>query len=163
MIFQHRISSPIGSLSLTEENGFLTGLYLQETADIQGSFAPSFPSDDPAPQTPLLIQTQKQLEQYFAGKRQIFDLPIRFQGTPFRHRVWEALCTIPYGQTRSYQDIADLIGSPKAVRAVGQANHNNPLMILVPCHRVIHKNGDLSGYACGGQVKRFLLELEGVL
>lgn len=160
MILRHLFPSPIGLLSMTEENGFITELSLREAADIPGSFHSRYPSADPGLETELFRQAKKQLEQYFAGQRRAFELPIRCRGTAFQLRVWNALCAIPYGQTRSYQDIACSIQSPKAVRAVGQANNRNPLIILVPCHRVIHKNGGLGGYACGDQVKKFLLELE---
>lgn len=101
-----------------------------------------------------------QLEEYLAGERKRFDLPLCPQGTAFQKKVWEALCTIPYGQTRSYADIAVQIGDPKACRAVGMANNRNPIAILVPCHRVIGKNGDLTGYAGGLEIKRRLLDLE---
>lgn len=164
MTFRHLFASPIGLLSMKEENGFITELSLLEAAKPPGSDKPCPPpSTISGPETELSKRTQEQLAQYFSGKRKSFELPILYRGTPFRQRVWDALCTIPYGQTRSYQDIAGLIGSPKAVRAVGQANHNNPLLILVPCHRVIRKNGDIHGYACGDAVKEFLLKLEGAL
>ena len=91
----------------------------------------------------------------------IFTIPIKAEGTAFQKRVWEELRKIPYGETRSYAEIAAGIGNPKAVRAVGQANNRNPILILVPCHRVIHKNGDISGFGCGDDVKRYLLEREG--
>ena len=163
MTFRHLFASPIGLLSMKEEDGFITELSLLEAAKPPGSGKPCPPLSDSGPETELSKRTQEQLAQYFAGKRKTFELPVFYRGTPFRQRVWDALCTIPYGQTRSYQDIAKLIGSPKAVRAVGQANHDNPLLILVPCHRVIPKNGDIHGYACGDPVKEFLLKLEGAL
>ena len=163
MTFRHLFASPIGLLSMKEEDGFITELSLLEAAKPPGSGKPCPPLSDSGPETELSKRTQEQLAQYFAGKRKTFELPVFYRGTPFRQRVWDTLCTIPYGQTRSYQDIAKLIGSPKAVRAVGQANHDNPLLILVPCHRVIRKNGDIHGYACGDSVKEFLLKLEGIL
>ena len=163
MTFRHLFASPIGLLSMKEEDGFITELSLLESAKPPGSGKPCPPLSDSGPETELSKRTQEQLAQYFAGKRKTFDHPVFYRGTPFRQRVWDTLCTIPYGQTRSYQDIAKLIGSPKAVRAVGQANHDNPLLILVPCHRVIRKNGDIHGYACGDSVKEFLLKLEGIL
>lgn len=163
MTFRHLFASPIGLLSMKEEDGFITELSLLEAAKPLGSGKPCPPLSDSGPETELSKRTQEQLAQYFAGKRKTFELPVFYRGTPFRQRVWDALCTIPYGQTRSYQDIAKLIGSPKAVRAIGQANHDNPLLILVPCHRVIRKNGDIHGYACGDSVKEFLLKLEGIL
>ena len=102
----------------------------------------------------------KQINEYFEGSRQAFDLPLEAQGTEFQKKVWSALKEIPYGETRSYKDIAVMIGSPKAVRAVGGANHNNPFIIVVPCHRVIGKNGSLVGYGGGLDMKISLLDLE---
>lgn len=107
-----------------------------------------------------VIRAEKQLEEYFNGKRKYFDLPYRMYGTAFQKTVWEALLKIPYGETRSYSEIAELTGNPKAVRAVGMANHRNPLVILVPCHRVIGKNGSMTGYAGGLERKEMLLRLE---
>ena len=88
------------------------------------------------------------------------ELPLKYQGTQFQQSVWQELQKIPYGETRSYQEIAAVIGNEKAVRAVGQANNKNPILLIIPCHRVIHKSGDISGFACGVEVKRYLLELE---
>ncbi|MBE3669098.1 cysteine methyltransferase [Vibrio navarrensis] len=101
-----------------------------------------------------------QLDEYFTGKRTQFDLPIAAKGTAFQMQVWQALTTIPYGETWSYQELANVIGNPKAVRAVGLANGKNPVSIVVPCHRVIGKNGKLTGYAGGIERKRWLLERE---
>lgn len=101
-----------------------------------------------------------QLDEYFSGKRTQFDLPIAAKGTAFQMQVWQALTTIPYGETWSYQELANAIGNPKAVRAVGLANGKNPVSIVVPCHRVIGKNGKLTGYAGGIERKRWLLEKE---
>jgi len=101
-----------------------------------------------------------QLDEYFTGKRTQFDLPIAAKGTAFQMQVWQALTTIPYGETWSYQELANAIGNPKAVRAVGLANGKNPVSIVVPCHRVIGKNGKLTGYAGGIERKRWLLERE---
>lgn len=111
--------------------------------------------------TPLLVQAKAQLSEYFAGTRQEFTLPLSPKGTPFQQKVWAALQTIPYGQTRSYGEIARQIGSPKAARAVGMANHHNPIAILIPCHRVVGQNGALTGYAGGLERKKALLQLEG--
>ena len=112
---------------------------------------------------PLLVQAKAQLSEYFAGTRQEFTLPLSPKGTPFQQKVWAALQTIPYGQTRSYGEIARQIGSPKAARAVGMANHHNPIAILIPCHRVVGQNGALTGYAGGLDRKKALLQLEGCL
>ncbi|MFA5624323.1 MAG: methylated-DNA--[protein]-cysteine S-methyltransferase [Bradymonadales bacterium] len=101
-----------------------------------------------------------QITEYFEGRRKSFDISYALSGTPFQLRVWNALCEIPYGETRSYKDIAVRIGQPKACRAVGRANHSNPIMIMIPCHRVIGANGALSGYAGGVEIKKKLLELE---
>ncbi len=103
-----------------------------------------------------------QLQEYFAGKRREFDLPLNPRGTDFQLKVWGELSRIPYGQTRTYAQIAEAVGNPKGFRAVGLANNKNPLPIVVPCHRVIGAGGKLVGYAAGLKVKRYLLELEGV-
>lgn len=106
----------------------------------------------------------RQLDEYFRGERREFDVPLSIEGTEFRKRVWEELRTIPYGEVRSYVDIAKAIGKPKGPRAVGQANRANPLPIFIPCHRVIGKNGDLVGYAgTRTDIKSILLQLEGAL
>ena len=104
-----------------------------------------------------------QLEEYFAGRRRRFDLPLDLRGTDFQKRCWRELLKIPYGETRSYADIARAIGNPSAVRAVGLANGQNPMAIIVPCHRVIGSDGSLTGYGGGLETKRKLLELEGAL
>ena len=109
---------------------------------------------------PILLETQKQLTEYFAGKRQQFDLPLDFEGTEFQQKVWQALLTIPFGETRSYRDIAEQIGNVKAVRAVGAANGKNPISIIAPCHRVVGANGKLVGFAGGLDNKDILLRLE---
>lgn len=154
MINTYTFKSPVGFLKISEENDRLIGLSLQqENADaalLQKS----------ARHSELLYEAYKQITEYFAGKRKKFELPIHGKGTAFQQRVWEELQKIPYGETRSYEDIAVAIGNPKAVRAVGQANHNNPLLLIVPCHRVIHKNGDITGFGCGTEVKKYLLDLE---
>lgn len=146
--------SPIGLLKICEEEGRLTNLHLQQKESHIAA------SQDYALHSDLLYEAYKQINEYFAGRRKEFDLPISFRGTAFQQRVWKELQRIPYGETRSYEDIAVGIGNPKAVRAVGQANNRNPIMIIVPCHRVIHKNGDIDGFACGIEVKKYLLDLE---
>ena len=108
-----------------------------------------------------LAEAEKQLAEYFAGSRRVFDLPLSPKGSEFQKRVWKALCDIPYGETRSYQEIAEAVGNAKAARAVGLANNRNPIVILIPCHRVIGKSGKLTGYAGGLDRKQFLLKLEG--
>ncbi|QQO11098.1 methylated-DNA--[protein]-cysteine S-methyltransferase [Breznakiella homolactica] len=111
-------------------------------------------------ETPLISNAAGQIQEYLEGCRRVFDLPLYYPGTPFQVRVWDALREIPYGAVRSYKDIALVLGSEKAVRAVGMANHVNPLAIIIPCHRVIGRNGSLVGYAGGLDIKRKLLALE---
>jgi methylated-DNA-[protein]-cysteine S-methyltransferase len=112
---------------------------------------------------PLLERTEQQLQEYFADQRTAFDLPIQFSGTNFQQQTWRALLGIPYGETRSYSEQAKLLGKPNAVRAIGRTNGLNLISIVVPCHRVIAKSGQLAGYAGGLEAKRFLLGLEGVI
>lgn len=147
------VVSPIGPLWLEEEDGAISGLRFAAPA------APARPALEQQT-SPLLEQAKQQLAEYFAGQRQVFDLPLRVQGTPFQQRVWAALREIPYGQTRSYKQIAEQIGSPNASRAVGMANNRNPIAILIPCHRVIGADGSLTGYAGGLAAKERLLALE---
>lgn len=111
-------------------------------------------------ETPLLIEAAKQLKEYLSGQRNSFELPMAPEGTAFRQGVWQALCTIPYGETRSYKDIALSIGNEKASRAVGSANNKNPIPFFIPCHRVIGADGSLVGYLGGLETKKFLLDLE---
>lgn len=138
--------SPVGSLTLTEDNGKITGLHFGGIAANDAS--------------PVLDAAEKQLREYFAGTRQSFDLPLAPAGTPFQRAVWDALCAIPYGETRTYAQIAAAVGNPKAYRAVGMANNRNPIAILIPCHRVVGASGSLTGYAGGLDAKRALLALE---
>jgi methylated-DNA-[protein]-cysteine S-methyltransferase len=112
---------------------------------------------------PLLLEATRQLRDYFAGNRRDFDLPLDMQGTPFQKRIWDELLRIPYGETRSYMQVAVAVGAPQAVRAVGAANGANPVPIVVPCHRVIGSSGKLTGYGGGLPLKKRLLELEGAL
>lgn len=114
-------------------------------------------------ETPLLRETQRQLDAYFAAELRDFDLPLDAQGTEFQQKVWRALLGVGYGSTCSYLDIARRLGDPRATRAVGAANGRNPISIVVPCHRVIGADGSLTGYGGGLEMKRHLLELEGVL
>ena len=143
------VQSPVGDLTLTEENGALTGLYFGRRS-LEGEEG----------LTALLERASRQLEEYFAGKRKQFDLPLSLWGTEFQRQVWAALRDIPYGETRSYGQIAQAVGRPKAVRAVGMANHRNPISIIVPCHRVVGADGSLTGYGGGLAAKEFLLALE---
>lgn len=144
-------TSDIGTLGITEKEGEITHLYLP---------GEEIPITHSEVMTPSLAEAGRQLQEYFQGRRKVFDLPLAMYGTEFMNKVWQALLTIPYGQTRSYGDIACLIGHNKACRAVGMANHRNPIAIIVPCHRVIGANGHLVGYGGGLKIKSFLLELE---
>jgi len=117
-------------------------------------------SMDMGEMTPLTQNVKRQLEEYFACNRKTFNFPYELAGTQFQESVWEALCEIPYGETRTYKEIAARIGNPKASRAVGMANNKNPIAIVIPCHRVIGTNGNLVGYAGGMEMKKYLLNLE---
>ncbi len=119
----------------------------------------SSPAGPPC-ETPLLKDAFRQMEEYFSGKRHTFTLPLAPEGTPFMKQVWKQLLEIPYGKTASYRQIAEAAGHPRAFRAVGMANHCNPLPLFIPCHRVIGSDGKLVGYACGLKLKQTLLELE---
>ncbi len=133
----------------------------------QGIIRIGFGDDKPDPgwtqddNHPLVREARRQLKKYFAGRLRQFDLPLDLEGTAFQRRVWNGLLAIPYGETRSYSQLAEEIGAPRAARAVGSANHANPVAIVVPCHRVIAADGSLGGYGGGLYRKRFLLELEG--
>jgi methylated-DNA-[protein]-cysteine S-methyltransferase len=147
------VDSPVGPLTLAGTNGRLRHLRM-----VDQTYEPSrtgWQSDDNA-----FDDAVAQLEAYFAGDLMEFDLDLDLAGTAFQRRVWEALLTIPYGETRSYGEIARQIGSPGAFRAVGLANGHNPIGIIVPCHRVIGANGSLTGYGGGIDRKKSLLELE---
>ena len=119
------------------------------------------PAGPPVDRDALIDEAARQLALYFEGRLREFDLPIEMEGTPFQQRVWAALRQIPYGETRSYAELAATVGSPKGFRAVGAANGRNPVPIVVPCHRVIESNGGLGGFSCGIAYKRRLLDLEG--
>jgi len=122
--------------------------------------APAMPSAADPRALSLLAHVRQQLDEYFAGQRKVFELPLRYSGSPFQQRVWTGLLTIGYGETLSYLDLARRLGDGKSLRAVGQANGQNPIAILIPCHRVINASGDLGGFGGGPARKRFLLELE---
>ena len=144
------IDSPVGPLRLTAENGVLTGLY----------FGGNVCKPQNCADSEVLEAAERQLAEYFAGKRKAFDVPFHQSGTPFQLDVWRVLTDIPYGETATYGEIARAVGRPKACRAVGMANHKNPISIIVPCHRVVGASGALTGYGGGMDSKRFLLELE---
>ena len=142
-----QIDSPAGRITLASRDGCLTHLLFGE------HFSPTAADD-------VLTDTQRQLEEYFAGARTQFDIPLKPAGTEFQLAVWRALQYIPYGETVTYGDIARSLGRPKAYRAVGQANHVNPISIIIPCHRVVGSGGSLTGYGGGLPVKEMLLRLE---
>lgn len=137
----------IGPLTVTEIDGAITGI------DFQSGYENKQTSE-------LIEKTFAQLDDYFAGRLNEFNLPLAPDGTAFQLSVWNALRKIPYGETRTYKEIAEAIGNPKSVRAVGMANNRNPIVIIIPCHRVIGSNGKLVGYRGGLDVKEKLLELE---
>jgi len=161
MIFWTQIPSPVGPLVLAASD---VGLHALEFA------APRHPvrrgaswREAESPQAhPILHRAQEQLQDYFAGTRRVFDLPLAPQGTAFQRQVWLTLASIPYGQTISYAELAVRVARPLASRAVGGANGRNPISIILPCHRVIGADGSLTGYGGGLAVKEFLLRLEGV-
>ncbi|MDF1493176.1 methylated-DNA--[protein]-cysteine S-methyltransferase [Caproiciproducens sp. CPB-2] len=145
-----KISTPLGLVLITAANDTITGL----------SFTDDPPETAVTPKTPLLKEAERQLSEYFSGIRKAFDLPLRAEGTEFQKTVWAALRSIPYGETRSYGQVAKSIGRPSASRAVGMANNKNPILILTPCHRVVGSDGGLVGYAGGLERKEQLLKLE---
>ena len=153
MINYRTIDSPIGPLTLAGRNSALTNLRM-----VDQTYEPSragWTRDDK-----VFADAVEQLNAYFAGELTDFDLELDLQGTTFQQRVWQALLTIPYGETRSYGKIAEQVGAPGSARAVGLANGHNPIAIIVPCHRVIGANGKLTGYGGGIDRKVTLLELE---
>ena len=150
------IESPVGKLRLVASaNALVAVLWERERPDRLKLEAMKF-----APQQPILIETERQLSEYFVGRRTAFDLPLEPSGSEFQKKVWRALTEIPFGQKRTYLDLANAIGSPKAYRAIGAANGKNPISIIVPCHRVVGANGALTGFAGGLEAKAKLLALE---
>lgn len=150
-ISQLTIDTPIGLLEITATDESIVGV---KPVDHEENVAGDAVAND------LVQKCRVELEEYFAGKRKNFDLPLAGEGTDFQKQVWEQLQRIPYGETRTYGEIAKIMGRPKASRAIGMANHNNPILILVPCHRVIGADGSLTGYAAGIEAKKYLLEFE---
>jgi len=148
--------SPVGVLTLLASDQGLAAILWQDDDPKRVRLSPVTENN----LHPLLLETERQLNDYFAGQRQRFDLPLDFTGTEFQKKVWAALVTIPFGETRSYGEIARQIGHPQAVRAVGAANGKNPISIVAPCHRVIGANGKLTGFAGGLATKAFLLDIE---
>lgn len=154
--YRTSMSSPVGTLTLVATEAALVAIRWGGEGDGRTRLA----SVTDAPDHPILAMATAQLAAYFAGARTVFDLPLAPSGTPFQQAVWLALITIPFGETRSYADIATAIGRPTATRAVGAANGRNPLPIVAPCHRVIGANGSLTGFGGGLANKRILLDLE---
>ena len=152
----HQIDSPLGCITMQANNDGLLGLWFSTNTTLPDELGLHLPTH------PLLQQAERELTEYFQGQRQHFTVAIAAKGTDFQQQVWHALTTIPFGETLSYQDIANAIGNPKAVRAVGLANGKNPVSVIVPCHRVIGKNGKLTGYAGGMDRKAWLLKHEGI-
>lgn len=150
------MSSPVGILKLVAHEHALVAVLWENENPKRVRLAELIEDQ----QHPILLKTQKQLNEYFAGQRKNFDLPLDFEGTEFQQKVWQALLSIPFGETRSYKDIAEQIGNVKAVRAVGAANGKNPISIIAPCHRVVGANGKLVGFAGGLENKDVLLKLE---
>ena len=148
------LETPIGTLRLVSNGRQLTAI------EFDGQYGAD---EGQEVRDAVLAACADQLTDYFAARRQTFDLPLAASGTQFQRSVWDALARIPYGELRSYGDIARSIGNPAAVRAVGAANGRNPLPIVVPCHRVIGSNGALTGFGGGLEIKSYLLELEGAL
>jgi len=147
--------TPLGSDN-TEKNRQSVGTF----GEGEGTFTPFAPEAEECDEHAVLQQCARELDAYFAGELRRFTVPICAKGTPFRERVWGELCKIPYGEKISYKELAVRAGNPAAVRAVGGANHHNPVNIIIPCHRVIGANGSLTGYGGGLERKKFLLELE---
>jgi len=141
--------SPIGILSITEEDDLITSIY---ALDEEHEVLP--------PETPLLQMTIKQLDEYFAGTRKEFDLPVKQHGSGFQQQVWDQLCKIGYGKTISYMQQSKFMNNPLGIRAIASANGKNHLLIVVPCHRVIGSDGSLTGFGCGIWRKKWLLEHE---
>ncbi|MBK5350974.1 methylated-DNA--[protein]-cysteine S-methyltransferase [Pseudomonas sp. TH41] len=151
------LASPVGELKLVANGSRLVAILWENDKPNRVRLGPM----SEAPENPILVRTAQQLKEYFAGTRDCFELELDFAGTDFQKKVWAALLTIPFGETRSYSQIAEQIGNPGAVRAVGAANGKNPISIVAPCHRVIGASGKLTGFAGGLEAKALLLTLEG--
>ena len=141
--------TPVGKLCIGEEDGVIVRTTWSK-----------IPTEYVLEETELILQCKMQLDEYFRGERKTFDLPLAPKGTDFQKKVWNALQKIPYGETRTYGEIAAAVGNPKGARAVGMANNKNPIGIIIPCHRVVGANGKLVGYAGGMDKKEWLLQLE---
>ena len=155
-LYSKEIDSPVGLLKLVAHDQALVALLCENESPNRVRIATLIEDQN----HPVLLNTQQQLTEYFNQTRTIFDLALDFQGTDFQKKVWQALLTIPFGETRSYKQIAEQIGNVKAVRAVGAANGKNPISIIAPCHRVVGANGKLVGFAGGLENKEILLKIE---
>jgi methylated-DNA-[protein]-cysteine S-methyltransferase len=155
-LYFKEIQSPVGRLKLVANDNALVAVLWEKDDPQRVKLAELVEKD----QHPILLKTQQQLNEYFAGKRDKFDLDLEFNGTEFQKQVWHALLEIPFGETRTYKEIATSIGNVNAVRAVGAANGKNPISIIAPCHRVIGKDGKLVGFAGGLDNKQILLKIE---
>ena len=151
MKFIYPCETPIGKLKIAEVDGQISHILFDGAENLPGY---------EERKTELIEKAEFQLKEYFRGRLRVFDLPLLLQGTEFQKGVWRALMEIPYGETRSYKDVAAIVKAPKAVRAVGMSNNRNRLPIIIPCHRVIGSNGKLVGYAGGLDVKQWLLDME---
>lgn len=151
------MASPVGALTLVASGDGLVAI-LWENDDPKRVRLPRRVAGE---RNPILLETERQLHDYFAGARRSFDLPLDFRGTPFQRRVWAELLKIPFGETRFYGEIAHALGAPRAARAVGAANGRNPISIVAPCHRVVGASGALTGFAGGLEAKAYLLRHEG--
>ena len=143
------IETEIGRLYLAEEDGYIVRLVVGQATE-----------QDELGESPLLKQAEAEVAEYLAGERKVFTVPVRAEGTSFQKAVWDALQRIPFGETRSYGEIAREVGSPKGARAVGMACNRNPILLMIPCHRVVGSTGKLIGFACGLPMKERLLQLE---
>lgn len=158
----HVFADDLGWALAVAEDGHLTCLaHADSREEAEGVRRDLHPEAVHAPDAAPLPDLRKQLDEYFAGQRREFDLPLAPQGTEFQRRVWRALEEIPFGETRSYADVARAVDRPRGYQAVGQANHHNPIGVVIPCHRVIAADGGLGGYAGGPERKRKLLSMEG--
>lgn len=154
MKYIKHMETKIGRIGIIEENGKIIKIILEN--ENNKNICDNYKEEN----TQLLLRAKKELEEYFKGKRKKFDLPLEQEGTEFQKKVWKALEKIPYGETRTYKEVAKMIGNEKVSRAVGMANNKNNIPIIIPCHRVIGSNGKLIGYALGLDKKKYLLELE---
>ena len=143
------LETEIGRLYLAEEDGFIVRISSGQA-----------PVGDTQGDSPLLEQTAIEVQEYLAGRRQEFSVPVKAKGTSFQEKVWAALRQIPFGETRSYGEVAKMVGNPKGARAVGMACNRNPVLLMIPCHRVVGSSGKLVGFACGLSMKEKLLNLE---